>query len=332
MAHEILSTDPRLTWQGAASLETNDDWVLPWRIPHEQALLFEEGLRERARTTVGVRLSFVSDTIMLAGVIEPSDGEGAVDLYIDGEMVGTEDITEKERFGYDNLKPGKKTMELWLPVAQQFRLRSLSLSDGAALEPFQDDRPKWITYGSSITHCGAAESPSMTWPGVVARAAGYNLTCFGFGGQCHLDALVAMTMCDLPADYLSMCVGINIMGGGTLNIRTFRSSIIGFVRIVREKHLDTPFVVMSPIISKGRETVANSAGMHLVLMRQEVQAAVDVLRDCGDDNVHYVDGLDVMGAEQAHLLPDDLHPGPEGYKVMGQRFLDYAARPYFGAA
>jgi lysophospholipase L1-like esterase len=34
-----------------------------------------------------------------------------------------------------------------------------------------------------------------------------------------------------------------------------------------------------------------------------------------------VDGLDVLGPEHVHLLPDALHPNAEGYKVMG---LNYA--------
>ena len=48
-------------------------------------------------------------------------------------------------------------------------------------ESYEDARPKWVTYGSSITHCRTAESPSQTWPGVAARQSGLNLTCLGYG-------------------------------------------------------------------------------------------------------------------------------------------------------
>ena len=66
--------------------------------------------------------------------------------------------------------------------------------------------------------------------------------------------MIARMIRDLPADFLSMKVGINIQGGNTLNERTFRAAIIGFVQIVREKHPDTPFAVISPIYSPPRET------------------------------------------------------------------------------
>ena len=95
-----------------------------------------------------------------------------------------------------------------------------------------------------------------------------------------------------------------------MNIRTFRPAVIGFVHIVREKHPDTPLVVISPIFSPPRETTPNAAESTLTQMRVEVAEAVDAMQDRGDTNLHYVDGLDLFGPDLAHLLPDDLHPTP----------------------
>ena len=80
--------------------------------------------------------------------------------------------------------------------------------------------------------------------------------------------MVARMMRDMPADFLSMKVGINIYGSGSLSERTFQSAIIGFVQIVREKHPETPFVVISPIFSSFRETTRNAVGFTLEDMRQ----------------------------------------------------------------
>ena len=119
------------------------------------------------------------------------------------------------------------------------------------------------------------------------------------------------------------------MGGASMNRRTFRPSIIGFVQIVREQHRDTPFIIMSPIYSPDRESTPNAVGMTLEIMREDVESAVAAMRDHGDTNVHYVNGLDIMGPDQLHLLPDRLHPSAEGYKVMGERFYERAAKPIF---
>ena len=64
-------------------------------------------------------------------------------------------------------------------------------------------------------------------------------------------------------------------------------------------------------------------------MRVEVAEAVDAMQDRGDTNLHYVNGLDLFGPDLAHLPPDDLHPNAEGYKVMGQNFVDRVVQRYF---
>ena len=142
--------------------------------------------------------------------------------------------------------------------------------------------------------------------------------------------MVARTIRDLPADYLSMKVGINIYGAGSLSIRTFQPAIIGFVRTVREKHADTPYVVLSPIFSPPREETKNRVDFTLDEMRHEVAAAVEALRSMGDRNVHYVSGLELLNQEEGNLLPDQLHPNAEGYRLMGKRFAEMVAAKFFG--
>ena len=56
---------------------------------------------------------------------------------------------------------------------------------------------------------------------VVARDQNFNLTCLGYGGQCHLDSMVARMIRDLPANFISMCLGINIQGASSLGPRAF---------------------------------------------------------------------------------------------------------------
>lgn len=318
-----------LSWQGAISLQKTADAVMPWRTPHPMHLLFPEPLLERAAMPAGVRVSFRSNTTRVTGSIVPQSESGMLDLCCDSEFVESLDLTGRDNFVFGNLAAQEKLIELWLPQYGQFHLRSVEIDDGATLEPFTDKRHRWVTYGSSITQCRAAASPTQTWPAIVARERGLNLTCLGYGGQCHLDAMVARMIRDLPADYLSMCVGINIQGASSLGPRAFRPAIIGAVQIIREKHPDTPLVLMSPIYSPPREATPNAVGFHLRGMREEVQSATEALQTHGDQNVYYVNGLDVFGPDYAHLLPDDLHPDADGYRTMGKNFITEVADQFF---
>ena len=326
---QLKPETPQLTWQGAVSLQETEVGVMPWRTPHSSHVLFPEPLLERSAMPAGVRISFRSNTTLVSGNIAPQKESGMLDLCCDGEVVASLDLAEKDAFAFENLPDGEKLIELWLPQFGRFQLRSLEIDDGATLDAFTDPRPRWITYGSSITQCRTAASPTQTWPAIVAREHGLNLTCLGYGGQCHLDAMVARMIRDLPADYISMCLGINIQGASSFGPRAFRPAIIGAVQIVREKHPDIPIVLMSPICCPPREENPNTVGFHLKRMREEVQAAAEALQTHGDQNVRYVDGLRVFGADYVHLLPDDLHPDAEGYRVMGKNFVAEVAKKFF---
>lgn len=318
-----------LNWQGAVSLQETSEWTMPWRTPHAEHVLFPEPLLERSAMPAGVRISFSSDTTRVTGNIVPHRESGRLVLCCDGEFIDATDLAGRDTFAFENLSSYMKLIELWLPQYGVFQLRNLEIDDGATIEPFTDGRPRWITYGSSITQCRQAASPTQTWPAIVARGCGFNLSCLGYGGQCHLDAMVARMIRELPADYISMCLGINIQGAASLGPRAFRPAIIGAVQIIREKHPDIPLVLMSPIYSPPREDKPNAVGFHLQGMREEVQAAVEALRAHGDKRIHYVNGLDVFGADLAHLLSDDLHPNADGYRAMGQNFITEVANKFF---
>ena len=183
MPAQIRPDHPNLTWQGAISFQRTDDWTMPWRIPYEDLVLFPpDALWERAAMPAGVRLCFRSDTQTIAGYVDATEESTGIDLYCDGQFHSWADLSGQESFLFEALPSGEKLIELWLPHYGEFRLRSLELSPGAAIAAYEDPRPKWVTYGSSITHCRTAERPSQTWPAIVAREQGLNLTCLGYGG------------------------------------------------------------------------------------------------------------------------------------------------------
>ena len=56
-------------------------------------------------------------------------------------------------------------------------------------------------------------------------------------------------------------------------------------------------------------------------MRGEIKRSVDILISVGDKNLYYFDGLDILGADDAHLLHDGLHPNTEGYELMAKNII-----------
>ena len=249
---------------------------------------------------------------------------------------------EADTLVFDGLASGDKTCELWLPHNAFIELRALEVEDGATISAAPaDTRCRWVHYGSSISHCVEASEPVGIWPAVAARLAGVSLRNLGFGGQCHLDQFVARTIRDLPdVDIVSIKTGINIVNMDSMRERVFMPALHGFLDTIREAKPDVPIVVISPIYCPSAETRSGptipdgrgkfvtiegfeqfrNGSLSLVRIREIIVDVVEKRRAAGDTALHYVDGLTLFGVDDAHDLPDDLHPNPAGYRRMGERF------------
>ena len=326
----IAPDDRRLSWYGMVSLEKTRAGVKPWRIFHADREFYHPVLMERTQKASGVRIAFKSDTTSVAATIAPWNEPTNVDICCDGELIRTIELKENQTaWSATGLPTKNKLIEIWFPPKGHTILKSLAIDRGAKLSGYIDRRPRWATYGSSVTQCSISQSPVYTWPAVVARTHGLNLINLGFSGECVLDAMIARVMRDIPLDFISMEIGPNIYGYNALNERSFRAAVFAFVKIVREGHPFTPYVLMSPIHYPIGEKVKNAAGFTMQMMRAELAAAAKTIRACGDKNFHFVDGTTVLGPEHIDLMPDQCHPSPEGYKVMGENFTRVVARKYF---
>ena len=197
------------------------------------------GILVQAANSSGVRIVLSSDTDRLRMVVQPRFVySGAVfDLVADNVLLSTQACPPEKTYTPDpsldqmtamqemfkqmqewsalDAQPltvefegiaaaGAERLELWLPHRATVTILSLEVAPGAAVAPVKDLRPRWITHGSSITHCAEAHSPARTWPATAARLADVRLYSLGFGGQCHFDQAVARVIRDEPADCISL--------------------------------------------------------------------------------------------------------------------------------
>lgn len=307
-------------WRGAVAWEESEGRHRAWRLlPDRAERAHSPELIRHATMAAGVHAAVRTDADEARlDVTYDHDLPARLDVRVDGELAQRVEVTAGEVTVRHPLPAGTHDVEVWLPQIGQCWVGPLALDGATTTAPLPAASTRWVTYGSSITHCSSAFGPSETWPALVARSLGWDLTCLGFGGQCHLDPIAWRTIAAQPVDVVSMCLGINVHGGASYSARTFGAHVSEFVEQVRLAHPRATLVVMSPIASPDREHAPSASGLTLSEIRDTVHAAVAVLqRD--DPDLHLVDGLDVLGPDDVHLLHDRLHPDGDGYHLMGER-------------
>ncbi|MGV8872898.1 MAG: SGNH/GDSL hydrolase family protein [Rhodococcus sp. (in: high G+C Gram-positive bacteria)] len=361
---------------GAAELERTTNGILPHRLPSDARSRFTDPQLTMAESQpAGVRLVFTTAATVVevesvstrrAFVGLPPRPPGLFDLLIDGTLTdrvpttgGITTITDIATGSVKNhVEPGglirfsglpeyDKVVEIWLPHNETIEL--IALRTNAPLLPVVDERPIWINYGSSISQGSNAVGPSTTWTALTATAADVQLRNLGFGGSALLDQFVARTIRDSSADLISLEIGINLVNSDVMRLRAFTSAVHGFLDTIRDRHPDTPLVVISALLCPIHEntpgpgafnpvalasgTVAFTATgdpadvragkLTLAVVREELARLV-ADRAVDDQNLHYLDGLRLYGPDDvdSHPLPDCLHPDQATHELIAQRFVD----------
>lgn len=374
--------------RGVVELEPTDVGVRPHRLPARaraqadaQLLMAEaqpSGVRVVVRTAATVvELETVPTKRLYAGT--PPRPDGVYELVVGGEVVGRGSVPGGRRLlidmaagtfetedggpgrvrfdGLDRPGAGERDLEIWLPHDEATELVALHTDAPVVPVPTAADRPVWLHHGSSISHGSNATTPTGTWPAVAARLGGVGLLNLGYGGSALLDPFTARAMRDLPADLISVKLGINLVNADLMRLRGFTAAVHGFLDTIRDGHPTTPLLVVSSVwcgiheetpgpaapdmaaAAEGRlrftatgdpAEVARGA-LTLQVLRRELARVVAERTDgpAADPHLAYLDGLELYGEADAveHPLPDDIHPGPGAHRLMGERFAELA----FGA-
>ena len=349
--------------EGAVDIRVEPGGLRPTRLPDWARAQLPTpffGLVADAAAGVRLRLSTAATVVELTVEVTSAEVPGVgvlpavFDLRVDGQhaarvaarggnIVRLRDNSAMPEFvpgptqvvRFDDLSGELKEIELWLPHVATCDLVSLH-TDAELVAVEEPSAPKWVHYGSSISHCIEAAGPLGTWPATAANRNNLALTCLGFAGNAMLDPFVARTIRDLPADLISLKIGANIVEQASFRVRTFGPAVHGFLDTIREGHPDTPIVVISPLPmpvaeersgpvvpdpadgphALGTDADLTAGGLSMRIVREQLRELVGQRGDA----VHYLSGLDLLRLTETADLHDGIHPGAAAYLRMGERF------------
>ncbi|MET7283959.1 GDSL-type esterase/lipase family protein [Kribbella sp. NPDC005582] len=364
--------------RGVLELEPTDRGLVPHRLPSWARDQNEDDQLAGAESQPsGVRIVFRSS----ASVVEldvvatkrdylgaPPRPDGVYDLVVDGVLAGQASTTAGDVMTVDlmagtadvrrgapttvrfaELGSAEKTVEIWLPHDETTEL--VALRTDAPIAAVAAGRRTWVHHGSSISHGSNAASPTGTWPALAAAQGDVELINLGFSGSALVQPFVARTIRDLPADLISVKLGINVVNSDSLRLRTFVPAVNGFLDTIRDGHPTTPLLVISPILCPIHEDTPGPTGWDLTALAEgrlaftadgdpadvpagkltltTIRTALSRIvaqRAAADPNLHYLDGRTLYGPTDAaaHPLPDDLHPDAAAHALMANRFATHA--------
>ena len=267
--------------------------------------------------------------------IQGINGGNFIQIVLNSPNVGAEEVNEGavDSLVFSGLPDGEKDIEIWLPASASSAIESIC-ADAEILPPAPVDKKKWIHYGSSISQGG--EVPSHIWAVGASHLLNLDLYNLGLAGQCFLDGFVARTIAQLPADFITLKLGINVVNADAMRERVFVPALHNFLDIVQQGHPLTPIKIISPIwcpfhedvtgptllreaglTSEARAIETSTGALYLKRIRVILQEAISIRKDV---NLTYLDGLKLFNEADVADLPDRLHPTDAGYKRMGERF------------
>ncbi|MFD7013168.1 lipase [Streptomyces sp. NPDC059928] len=359
-------------FRGALDLERTQAGIMPRRLPAWTKEQYQDpSVYGGTVMPSGVRLVFRTDARDLEFEVLTSTGQldtdprprptGMLELLVDGAHTGRQQAPvghvvhmagpgapqrlvpgKPGTVRFTGLPAGMKNVELWLPQQTPTELVALR-ADGEVLAPLPDGRRRWVHHGSSISHCLEADGPTGTWPVVAASLGEVEVINLSQPGNDMLDPYVARTIRDMPADLISLKVGINIVALATFRQRTFGPAVHGFLDTIRDGHPHTPLLLISPVSCPALETapgptalgrdgtiialgdpadVARGA-LSLQVVRDEL-ARIAAARRAHDPHLHHLDGRALLGPNEVGDLADGLHPTATAYRRIGQRFAAHA--------
>jgi len=307
---------------------------LPWfetnkpslsRLPVERKDTYREPVWELAQNPAGGRLRFSTDSTVIGIEAKSTDygvmdhitriGQSGFDIYVDGLFMGSVSPDESTKI-YTEWKIGAtkavRNIEISMPLYKDVNIKAIGIEDSASItpaKPYVLDKPV-VYYGSSITQGGCAATPGTSYQSFISRWLNVDFVNLGFSGNGMGEPELAQAVSEIPASCIVLDHWGNILDG-------YGPNLPGFCATIREKQPTTPIVVATPFFyctDRIDPTLHNK-------IREDARKFVRNCRHKGDTNMHFLDGLKLLGPDETFGLVDGVHPISLGFYLIAKGFM-----------
>ena len=209
-----------------------------------------------------------------------------------------EEVSLPDRTFRHSLLPGTKRVEFFFPRNIRYKIKEVSLSDGASFEPTRYER-SFLAFGDSITAAEASRHPSFGYVTRVARNLSARVINYGVGGEHYEDKRI------VPGTYPKTDFVLAAYGTNGRKRKNYRELTEGFFEALYREFHDRPVFVILPTHRMGEE-----AGEEFVPLPRARQIIREI---CGRyDNITVLDGEKFVPWDIAAYFDGFLHPNDLG--------------------
>ena len=273
-------------------------------------------------TTIHARWTLTSDRLDMPHM--PSTGVSGLDLYVkmpDGKLRWLANKSPAAKTSsvalVSGIPAGKREFMLYLPLYNGTESLEIGIPKESTLEkapPRDKNHAKPIVfYGTSITQGGCASRPGMVHTAILGRWLNRPVINLGFSGNGRMEAEVAELMTEIDASVFVIDCLPNLAADQVAE-RT-----VPLVKILREKHADTPIILVEDrnytdgflLAGKRERNETNQAAL---------KKAFDELKAAGDKHLYYIPGDDMIGDDSEGTV-DSSHPTDLGFYRQAEAFM-----------
>ncbi|MBM3852477.1 MAG: hypothetical protein FJ399_04905 [Verrucomicrobia bacterium] len=292
-----------------------------WRLPAQAMGAMPKGVQGRAKCPSGARIVFRSTASRLAVRAAAVSGGNLARLeaWVNGvaqrPAPARKEGADTEVLVYDGGDSAEKEFVIYLPHLQEVTVKAIGTDEAARFSPlpprFAESRPV-VFYGSSVCQGSAAQSPAQTYPAIVSRQLNLDFVNLGFGGAGKAEPEVVRHVTSLPG-----CAYVFDLGKSYGSQDS--SAFMAMLQTIRRDHPQAPIIVVTPITSAKEVREADYSAQSLHTRKVMRDPARELIR-AGDPRIVVVEGEDLLGFQEHHLLSrDGVHPSDEGYRVIAVR-------------
>ena len=304
------------------------------RLPASYKEIVRDPVWDLSKHSSGLSIRFLSNSSVITAKWEvlnnlsmdhmPDTGIKGVDLYFKNNdewqyiNTGVPVGFNNEYKLVENMDNELREYKVFLPLYDGIKNIEIGVDSLSYVKkPMSNEKKPIVFYGTSITQGACASRPGMAHTNIISRKLDRNVINFGFSGNGRMEKSIAKLISESnPAFYVIECMP-NMYPPDLIT-----SNTIPLVDIIREKHPDTPIVLVD-LFTSPLTALDNNMTKLTREMNNSLKNEYDKMINNGYNNIIYLETQSALGKDFEGTV-DAVHFTDLGF----MRYSDFLIRKF----